>query len=45
MSEVLRLENVTRIYKEGEGLLEVFRDLNLGLREGEVVALVGCCIC
>ena len=41
MSEVLRLENVTRIYKEGEGLLEVFRDLNLGLREGEVVALVG----
>ena len=41
MSEALRLENVTRIYKEGAGQLEVFRDLNLSLRPGEVVALVG----
>lgn len=41
MSEVLRLENVSRRYKEGEGQLEVFRDLNLALAAGEVVALVG----
>jgi lipoprotein-releasing system ATP-binding protein len=41
MSEVLRLENVSRRYKEGEGQLEVFRDLNLKLESGEVVALVG----
>ena len=41
MSEVLRLENVSRRYKEGEGQLEIFRDLNLSLKAGEIVALVG----
>ncbi|HEX4105977.1 MAG TPA: ABC transporter ATP-binding protein [Rhizomicrobium sp.] len=41
MSELLRLENVSRRYKEGEGQLEVFRDLNMVLQAGEVVALVG----
>ena len=41
MSEVLRLENVSRRYREGEGQLEVFRDLNLSLKAGEIVALVG----
>ena len=41
MSEVLRLENITRRYKEGEGQLEVFSGLNLSLKAGEIVALVG----
>jgi lipoprotein-releasing system ATP-binding protein len=41
MSEVLRLENVTRRYKEGEGQLEVFSGLDLSLKAGEIVALVG----
>jgi len=41
MSEALRLENVRRIYKTGAGELEVFRNINLTLREGELVALVG----
>jgi lipoprotein-releasing system ATP-binding protein len=41
MSDVLRLENVSRRYREGEGQLEVFRDLNLSLKAGEIVALVG----
>lgn len=41
MSDVLRLENITRRYKEGEGQLEVFSELNLSLRAGEIVALVG----
>src|ERR1700748_572411 len=41
MAEMLRLENISRRYKEGEGQLEVFRDLNLNLRAGEIVALVG----
>jgi lipoprotein-releasing system ATP-binding protein len=41
MAELLRLENVTRRYKEGEGQLEIFSDLNLTLQPGEIVALVG----
>ena len=41
MSEVLRLEAITRRYREGEGQLEVFSGLDLSLRAGEVVALVG----
>ena len=41
MSDVLRLENVTRLYKEGEGQLEVFSGLNMTLKPGEIVALVG----
>ncbi|MEO8300841.1 MAG: ABC transporter ATP-binding protein [Rhizomicrobium sp.] len=41
MSEVLRLENITRHYKEGDGLLEVFSGLSLSLSAGEIVALVG----
>ena len=41
MNEVLRLENITRRYKEGEGQLEVFSGLNLSLKAGEIVALVG----
>ncbi len=41
MNEVLRLENVTRRYREGEGQLEVFSGLDLTLKAGEVVALVG----
>ncbi len=42
MSEAtLRLDNVTRRYKEGEGVLEVFRGLSLALKPGELVALVG----
>jgi lipoprotein-releasing system ATP-binding protein len=41
MSEVLRLENITRRYREGEGQLEVFSGLNLTVQTGEIVALVG----
>jgi len=41
MSDVLRLENITRRYKEGEGQLEVFSGLKLSLKAGEIVALVG----
>jgi lipoprotein-releasing system ATP-binding protein len=41
MAEILRLENVSRRYREGEGQLEVFRDLNMTLAPGEIVALVG----
>jgi len=41
MSDILRLENVTRRYREGEGQLEVFSGLNMALQPGEVVALVG----
>ena len=41
MSDVLRLEKVSRRYKEGEGQLEVFSDVTLSLKAGEIVALVG----
>ena len=41
MSDVLRLENITRHFREGEGLLEVFSGLNLSVSAGEIVALVG----
>jgi lipoprotein-releasing system ATP-binding protein len=41
MSEVMRLENITRRYREGEGELEVFSGLGLALKPGEIVALVG----
>ena len=40
-NEVLRLDDISRRYKEGEGQLEVFNGLNLSLRPGEIVALVG----
>ncbi|HEU0095849.1 MAG TPA: ABC transporter ATP-binding protein [Rhizomicrobium sp.] len=41
MSDVLRLDAITRLYREGEGQLEVFSELNLNLKPGEIVALVG----
>jgi lipoprotein-releasing system ATP-binding protein len=41
MSDVLRLENISRRYKEGEGQLEVFTDISMSLKPGEIVALVG----
>ena len=41
MSEVLKLENITRRYREGEGQLEVFSGLDLSVKAGEIVALVG----
>jgi lipoprotein-releasing system ATP-binding protein len=41
MSDVLKLENITRRYKEGEGQLEIFSGLNLSIQPGEIVALVG----
>jgi lipoprotein-releasing system ATP-binding protein len=41
MNEVLRLQDITRRYEEGEGQLEIFSGLNLSLNAGEIVALVG----
>src|SRR3954466_4627549 len=42
MSEAaLRLEKVCRRYQQGQGTLEVFRDISLALKPGELVALVG----
>ena len=39
MSEVLKLDAITRRYREGQ--LEVFSNLNLTVKAGEIVALVG----
>jgi lipoprotein-releasing system ATP-binding protein len=40
-SVVLRLQGVARTYAQGSGTLEVFRNVDLSLRTGELVALVG----
>jgi lipoprotein-releasing system ATP-binding protein len=37
----LRLDGVARVFVEGTGTLEIFRNVSLTLRQGEVVALVG----
>jgi len=37
----LRLDKVARVYSEGTGQLEVFSNVSLSIRQGEVVALVG----
>jgi lipoprotein-releasing system ATP-binding protein len=37
----LRLDMVARTYREGEGQLEVFRNVTLSIAPGELVALVG----
>jgi len=37
----LRLQKVARTYAEGEGTLEVFKNVSLTIRPGELVALVG----
>ncbi|HWD29824.1 MAG TPA: ABC transporter ATP-binding protein [Rhizomicrobium sp.] len=41
MNDALRLENVTRTFTQGTGVLEVFRGVNAALKPGEIVALVG----
>ena len=41
ITPALELKNVARSYAEGRGRLEVFKDLNLRVRAGEIVALVG----
>lgn len=41
MSDVLRLDTITRHFREGEGQLEVFSGLSMSLKAGEIVALVG----
>ncbi len=41
ITPALELRAVTRRYAEGKGQLEVFRDLNLTVQPGEIVALVG----
>src|SRR5581483_34876 len=37
----LHLQSVTRTYPQGEGTLEVFRNVSLAISPGELVALVG----
>ena len=41
ITPALELRNVARSYAEGRGRLDVFKGLNLTVRAGEIVALVG----
>ena len=38
---VLQLKDITRTYQQGEVTLEIFRQLNLEVKAGEIVAMVG----
>ena len=38
---VLRCESLSRVYRDGDRLVEVLRDINLTLAAGEKVAVVG----
>jgi lipoprotein-releasing system ATP-binding protein len=38
---MLRVENLAKSYATGRGTLELFRDLNLSLRAGDLAAIVG----
>lgn len=41
LTPALELRSVARSYSEGKGRLDVFKDLDLTVRAGEIVALVG----
>src|SRR5262249_15155617 len=41
MSEVLALKHVSRSFRQGEGRLEVVKDVSLSLKAGELTALIG----
>lgn len=39
--KILEIKNLTKIFKQGEQKVEVFRDLNLDVNEGETLAILG----
>lgn len=39
--EILRIENLSKIYGEGENKVEALKDVNLSINKGEFVAIVG----
>ena len=39
--EVLRLENISKLYKQSEGVLEVIKESSLSIKNGELVSFVG----
>src|SRR5690554_4499420 len=41
MSEVLRLEGIRRVFKQGGEKIEVLRGVDLSVKGGEIVALLG----
>ncbi len=41
MNSILSLQNITRVYTQGEKSLNVLNGLNLEIKRGEIVALVG----
>jgi|SRR5579863_7720384 len=41
MTSILKIENLTRVYRSGDEELPVFQDLNFEIQPGELVALLG----
>jgi putative ABC transport system ATP-binding protein len=41
VDEIIRLENVTKVYALGETRLEVLKGINLSIKKGEFVAIMG----
>ena len=39
--EVLKLENISKLYKQSEGVLEVIKESSLSIKNGELVSFVG----
>lgn len=39
--EILRVENLTKTYGEGEGKVEALKNINLSINKGEFVAIIG----
>lgn len=41
MSEILTLQNIAKKYKQGKSIIEVLSNINLTVKQGELVAIIG----
>ncbi|XVN42968.1 MAG: ABC transporter ATP-binding protein [Candidatus Rickettsia vulgarisii] len=41
MSEILKLQNISKKYKQGEIIIEVLNNINLTVKQGELAAIIG----
>ncbi|MCC8416988.1 MAG: ABC transporter ATP-binding protein [Rickettsia endosymbiont of Bryobia graminum] len=41
MNEILKLQNISKQYKQGKAIIEVLNNVNLTVKQGELVAIIG----
>jgi len=41
MEDILRVENISKTYKNGEGIIEALKNVSLSLKKGELLAIMG----